>query len=314
MTVPWFIGYEGALHPAAVARQFANLATSGSEGVAGPSDWKITALDLPGPFVRANPGGGVLLNRSPGGDGQSYIDRTSILDDSIEIPENASSQSPRTDIVIRRIEDPEYPGWQAPASAANGPYGFFRVLTNQDPAVTKIEDLNLSYPAIALSKVTVPPSTSAISNAMLTDLRRLAVPRTKREIRRIVVAPNQNVTSTGFVNWPAEEIQVPVPIWANSCSIRAELLVGHFSPETRGQIRALIGGKVITTVDYNFDLATGSQRVPLLVTGTTSIETSGGMTRPLKLQATRTTGYTGFLTTVTNSYFVFDVQFDETVV
>lgn len=222
--VPWFIG-GGARHSAAAARNLAWNATGGNTGVATPTSLQVKALSTPGGAVQVMPGGAVIESTYQGALQQSYTVRNASATQVPVIGNNTSSTVTRYVSVI--IEDPTYAG-SAPPSIPNGPYNNFRVAgTTQN-----------IHPELRIAKIVIPPQTTSITNAMITDLRELANPREKT-----IVAPRPMITSdTGTVlnstsAYPDGEwfpnagggdntgrYDIEVPKWATHMQIRCEWL------------------------------------------------------------------------------------------
>ena len=227
-SVPWFIG-GGAEHSPAVARMLAYAATNGATGVISPGDLKVTALPTPGAAVRIMPGGAAMLSRYPGASNQSYTPRNPTATD-VDVTATGSGGG-ATKYLIVRVDDPEF-GGQVPADRKNGPY-VRPVWVN---SIT-----NLEYPFLKLSKLVQPANTATITNAMLTDIREVANPRTQRELY-LGPATVQNLTSSTFVKWPSYEVNVPVPDWANWVKIIAHVNgAQQMTGKTYGEVRLNFG-------------------------------------------------------------------------
>ena len=166
--VPWFVG-GGALHPAEVARLLAYAATSGAAGVVTAGDMAVTQLPVAGTSVRAAVGGAVIPNLYPGGGQQSYIGRAA---SSTDIPVTATgSGSGRVDLVIARIDDPQY-GGTVPADVTVGPYIRFDIIQNVAAGSTTLP-AGTAYPAIVLARLDIPASTATITTSMITPLAKV---------------------------------------------------------------------------------------------------------------------------------------------
>jgi hypothetical protein len=170
--VPWFVG-GGALHPAEAARQLTYAVTGGAVGVGAVDDLKITQLPTAGTSVRAASGGAVIPNLYPGASQQSYAGRAASTTD-ISVTATGSG-SGRVDLVIARIDDPQY-GGTVPGDVTVGPYIKFAIIQNVASGSTGLP-AGLAYPAVALARLDIPASTGTITNAMITDLRAVANPR-----------------------------------------------------------------------------------------------------------------------------------------
>lgn len=226
-SVPWFIG-GGAEHSPAIARQLAYAATNGATGINAATDLRVTPLPTPGSFVRIMPGGGVMLNRYPGGGQQSYTVRNPSATD---VPVSATgSAGGSTRYVILRVDDPEF-GGQAPANVVTGPY-VRAVLVN---SIT-----NLAYPFLPLAKITQPANTATITAGMITDIRTLANPREKQVMYprpTLITDPAAGMllkatTADGewFPNAGGEQY-IDIPEWATRMQIEATWIGVLYGPE-----------------------------------------------------------------------------------
>lgn len=235
--VPWAV--TGAEVTAAVARQQLFDSTSGAEGVSSIGAMKVQALQTPGPKVRIAPGGATLNNRYTGGAGQSYSARNATQ---TEIPITATgSAGGRTDLVVLRILDPEFEG-QAPENPDEFSYTRISVIEGVSTAIKSARDLNLAYPAIALARITIPASTATITNAMITDLRVKANPRTHEVTRpkAAVVSSAETLSALRengewFPNAGGEQ-RIDIPEWATRMQIMAEwIMIEERSGNTYGR-------------------------------------------------------------------------------
>lgn len=266
--VPWLI--EKALHPAEVGRQLAYAAFQGEQGVSGSLDCRVAALDIPGPYIRAFPGSYAILNRGPGAVNQMYTGRISSED--VVGVQNTTSSGGRTDLVVIRIENPDIDGTAPPSSLDNGPYAFTRIIQNVPSGTTDVADLNLGYSAITLARIQMPPSTSTVTNSMITDLRGtketpVPAPATFFDVVNFTGSsslpppPQGSGTRTSpWKAWPvASSWQVPVPTWATEASIFYQVMVG-MTDNTWGAMRMNFNGRFTPSVafDINYPLVSGA--------------------------------------------------------
>ena len=180
--VPYLVG-GGFEHSAEVMRAALAAATSGAEGVLGAADFRVTPTAVPGTSVAVSPGNALLRNSYVGGGAQSYAVRAP---SQTELPIQATgSAGARTDLVVARIDDPTYQG------GAFDPATFeaakFEVIRGVPANTVSVAGLGLSYPAIALARVTLPASTGTVTAGMITDLREVALPRRDRRLVPVVV-------------------------------------------------------------------------------------------------------------------------------
>lgn len=226
-STPWFIG-GGAQHSPEVARTLAYASTRGAEGVVGIGDLKVSAQATPNNTVAVGPGGGLLLNRYPGGGQQSYGLRNATQ---TNVPITATGSSGgRTDLVVARVLDPQYEG-PAPADPTNFQYSQLTVVQGVPSGTKTAKELNLNYPAVALARIAIPASTATITAGMITDLRKVAQPRKERSM--MVIFPTGDWRAgtaqqmpTSYNTWPialGQRPYVDVPEWATRCDIVAHL-------------------------------------------------------------------------------------------
>lgn len=221
--VPWLVG-GGVEHSPEVVRQALYDSTGGAEGVSSVGGLKVLANSTPNGTVRVLPGGGILNNRYAGGAGQSYAVRNA---SQTSVPIKATgSASGRVDMVVIRVLDAQYEG-SAPPDPNTFQYTRLTVIEGVTAGVKSAKELGLSYPAIALAKVTIPKSTSTITAGMITDLREMAQPRRSEVIRAhaAVVSDRETLTATGadgewFPNAGAKQ-DIPIPVWATRMIIEA---------------------------------------------------------------------------------------------
>lgn len=223
---PWMIG-GGAVHSVEVARLLAYASTSGAEGVVEPASLAVKAQSTPNGTVSVRPGAALILNRYAGGTQQTYVLRNP-SSTSVTIPATGSTGG-RTDAIIARVLDPQYEG-AAPADPVTFNYARLERIGSVPGNLTNISQLGLTYPAILLAKITIPASTGTITNAMITDLREVAIPRREDVWRpRALATPDtETLTATGlageyFPNNGGPQT-IAIPSWATRAQIRCEWL------------------------------------------------------------------------------------------
>lgn len=311
-TVPWFID-GGAKHSGAVARTLAYAATGGATGIISPTDLKVQALPTPGAAVRVLPGAAVMVNRFPGAVNQSYTARNSSATD-VEVPATGSSGG-ATRYLILRVDDPEFAGG-APANVVTGPYVRF-VWVN---SIT-----NLAYPFVPLAKLVQPANTATITNAMLTDLREVANPRTQRVQKMARGVPTTDLTTQlpNFQNWPHFVPSIDVPSWATHVQATLQVYgVGVINAATLGDWELVIGwapGPVLISDMSTYDLnqhgtAANPMRTPAmgLIIDKPVPAAMRGTTQTIRGRGGRSLASgNGFLRSDHQTQIVFDVWFME---
>src|SRR5699024_6184474 len=175
--VPYLVG-GGFEHSAEVMRAMLAASTSGAEGIVNAGDFKVRPLAVPGTSVRVAPGNALIRNSYGGGQAQTYACRAG---SETEVPiEATGSAGSRTDLIVARSDDPPDQG------GSFDPLTFeaarFEVIKGVPASTKTVAGLGLTYPAIALARVTLPASTGTVTAAMITDLRKLAQPRKERHL------------------------------------------------------------------------------------------------------------------------------------
>lgn len=309
--VPWFVG-GGALHSPEVARNFAWQATSGAEGVGSPTALRVASLATPGTSVRIMPGSCLVLNRSVGGEQQTYAVRAG-TETTLAVAAQGASGT-RYDLVVARVEDPFAAGtpWADPTDATVGPYVFPRIIANVPAGTTRLQDV-AGYSgdsAVTLARIAIPANTATITQAMITDLRTVARPRRTRDIYLTQPTATSTVTSASYVDFtPQATRTIAVPSWASQVKIIGQ--IGGLAPAgaaSIGQIRSNFGGLPGDGPVFDLDAST---RAAFLTATTFAIPAAmRGTSQVLKLQAARQTG-SGNIKTDIYSTVVWDVEFLE---
>ena len=122
-STPWAIG-GGAHNSVEVARLATFAATGGSEGIVTPDSLKVDATAVVSAAVQVGKGSCLILNRSLLGEEQTYAARKTAVD-TIAVPGTGGSGA-RSDLIIARVEDPQYAPWQAPPDPVSAQYIFTR--------------------------------------------------------------------------------------------------------------------------------------------------------------------------------------------
>lgn len=295
--VPWAVG-NGAAASVEVARLLAHVAFNGNEGVLGAGDLAVTALTTPGGSVQIAPGACAVLNRSPGQTYQAYAGRATSTTQ-VTVPATGSSAG-RTDLLVARVEDPSVDAtWPIPADPTTGPYFFPRLITNVAAGTKTVTELNLGYSAIPLARLTIPANTSAITQAMITDLRTIANPRRDRRIYTVNPATTITLSSASIADWFGSW-SIPIPTWAtravilvNLGGVRHARLSTTVNGTANGQVRAALG--TVFTQTSNYDVETSSNNIVSRFTfsggDTVSIPSNlRGTTQTLRIQGNKLAG------------------------
>lgn len=211
-SVPWFIG-GGAEHSPEIARLVAYAATGGAEGITSALDMVVRQTVTPSSSVTVGVGSATLLNKYAGGSQQSYMVRNA-SSTSLTVSATGSGGG-RSDLVILRIDDPQY-GGQAPSNVKDGPYCRLAIIQGVSSTLTAISTV---YPCIALARVDLPANTAVVTQAMIVQLRRVARPRRTRDLYNTQPTTTTDFTSTSVDIAPQSNRTLAVPEWATQMKV-----------------------------------------------------------------------------------------------
>ncbi|MFF7613514.1 hypothetical protein [Streptomyces lavendulae] len=187
----------------------------GSEGVTEGNDLKVTPLTVPAGGVLVGDGSGVVRGRAVPWQGHY----TAYNIGSEQVPIAPTGGTPRTDLVVMRVLDPEYEGNRNPAKDK---IVFFDVI----PAVSATATVPPpGFSAIPLARINLPANTGTITAAMITDLRRIANPRRERRLSVVRGFPTSRLqNATTWSDWPLQaKATLDVPPWAVRANIISTL-------------------------------------------------------------------------------------------
>jgi hypothetical protein len=312
-SVPWFIG-GGAQHSPEVARVLSYAAFRGNEGILGPLDLAVKALTVPGGSVTVDPGVVTILSRATGGAYQAYSGRLA-TQDTLAIP--ATGGSARSDLIVARVEDPYMAGepWSDPTDPTTGPYIFTRRIPGVPNTTKDVASLGLGYSAIALARVDIPASTGTITQAMITDLRKVANPRRERDLIAQAWGSTNTLTASSYTEWPTgAHWSIAVPTWATQIKILAtwaQILTPSTASNPSGGLLIAFGSLSSSTVAYDTTSNTGASRSTYVCGDRLAIPWSmRGTTQTLTLKGTRGAG-TGAIQADSYSALSVDYEFSE---
>jgi hypothetical protein len=210
--------------PVDVGRLLAYVATSAASGIVGPPDLEVRELDTPGTSIQVMPGACVIASGYPAAGQQSYAARNP--DPDVEPVTATGSGSGRSDLVVARVRDDEYAGVDKPGIETF-------IVKDVDPGTTTVKEAVADgatglEAAIELARLDIPASTGTITQAMIADLRRIAVPLRDILTPHVVAADSRTtdevLSSSGYQVWPSVlPWQVRVPDWANRCQVTITL-------------------------------------------------------------------------------------------
>lgn len=215
----WAVG-GGAENSVEGARMATYAATNGGRGVILPRDMKVSALPVPGAAVRIVSGGCVSPNTYLGEDGagQSYSGREISSTDFPVAP--TGSAGAQVKYLIWAIHDEQYENAE-PTDPVHDPRNTYEWVSTLN---------GITYPWAPLARLDQPANTSAITNAMLTDIREVANPIVTPVLRARPINSDEaeTLTATGdngewFPNHGADQ-RIDVPLNATRAIIESEWL------------------------------------------------------------------------------------------
>ncbi|MER6616261.1 hypothetical protein [Streptomyces xantholiticus] len=219
-SVPWFTE-GGAEHSSEVARLLAYAAFGGAEGVVGSGDLSVRQLSAPAAAVQIRTGACAILNRAPGGQYQAYAARLPSVD---ELPIAATGASPRSDLIVARIENPYSAGetWPNPTDPVVGPYVFTRVISGVPATTTSVRQVRPNDSAITLARIDMPANTSSVTQTVIKDLRTMVAPRRERRIYNAFPDTLSELkwSDGNWYTWPAAaNWDIEIPTWATRAKL-----------------------------------------------------------------------------------------------
>jgi hypothetical protein len=299
----------GGTHPANSVRQMIRSLAQDNEGIVRGGDLKVSQISTPTGQVQVGDGSAFIQGRTAVGQGTYHV--TNIGAATVNIAPTGAS--PRTDLIVLRVEDPEYEGTLNPGTQT---VAYFTVVSGVSSTATTIP--NSAWSAIVLARVTIPANTAAITDAMITSLRTLANPRRDRKLYIANhPATNHDLTHASYNLWPnSSEHSLVVPSWATSVRIVGQVTgVKLLNSSMTGGIRVTIDGSIVGQgIGLDYDAPSGTYRTHLATADTIAVpEVYKGTSRTLRIQAYRATG-TGILRADAGTASILDVEFTETPV
>jgi hypothetical protein len=300
---------NGATHSAQQFRMLVRDLANGAEGITQGDDLKVTQRSTPGGGVTVSDGSGVIRGRANTFQGTYSV--CNIGSVNVDIAATGSGAG-RSDMVIVRVEDPEYEGSLDPEVDE---VTYFQVISNVSSSATTIPDGRTGIP---LARIDIPASTSTITNAMITDLRKVANPRKSRTLvtqspASISSAIGSSTTYSYFST--AAGWNIAIPDWASKAIIKIDVSpirynLGNFF----GYLSATFGSSLTvqpTTLDDN--QGTGARRIGAVIADTLTIpDAYRSTTQLLRVRAAAAaTGQDGRIYVDSGTTLVADVQFEE---
>ena len=297
----------GGVHPARAMRMMIRDLSRGSQGVTEGGDLKVRQTSTPEAGVRVGNGSAIVRGSSWG---QGSYTQYNTGDASVPIAPTGGTG--RTDLLCLRVEDPEYEGNRNPAT---DDVGYFHVIPGVSATATAAP---AGMTAVPLARITLPPNTATVTDAMITDLRQIATPRRERRVRLIggfgyvPIGPQVGVWQP---NWPGGAVvSFDVPAWATQASVVSSLHGLRISGEVYVGFRQVIGAVIGNEAQMDTDAVTGWSRASITMVDTFLWKPEQrGTEQTLTVQAGRYNASAGNIDVNGNTTMVTDVDFVEGV-
>lgn len=300
---------NGATHSAQQFRMLVRDLSNDSEGITQGDDLKVTQRSTPGGGITVGDGSGVVKGRANAFQGHYSVCNIGATD--VDIAATGAGAG-RSDMVIVRVEDPEYEGTLDPQVDE---IAYFDVISNVSSAATSIPDGRTGIP---LARIDIPASTSTITSAMITDLRQVANPRRRRSVfTQSPASISTGIGSSTSYNYfsTAAGWNISVPDWASKVIIKIDVSpirydLGNFW----GRIGATFGSSMNTQdIVLDDNQGSGARRIPAIIADTLTVPDSyRGTTQLLRVRASAmSAGQAGRIYVDSGTSIAADVQFEE---
>lgn len=298
---------NGATHPAEQFRMLVRDLSNGAEGITQGDDLKVTQRATPGGGVLVGDGSGIVRGRANAFQGSYAVCNVGAAD----VPISSTGGTGRSDMLILRVEDPQYEGSVNPAT---GQVCYFQIISGVSSSATTIPDGRTGIP---LARIDIPASTSTITNAMIVDLRKCANPR--RLTRMYTHSPTGDSSPIGssttysyFSTEPGQNIAIPD--WATTVRARIDVASIRYSvADFFGNLRATFGASLtLQSVGLDDDQGNSIRKIPGIVADDLTVPSAyRGTTQLLRAQANGNSGNAGRINVSTATTFIYTVEFEE---
>jgi len=270
---PTPIATTGAMHTAQQFRMMNRDLSRANQGITEGDHMKVTALATPGGGVQIADGSAVIIGRASTVQG-SYSAYNIGVDTSVTI--SPTGGTGRSDMVILRVEDPEYEGTRDPAV---DPIVYFQVVSNVSSSATTAPS---GYSAIPLARIDIPASTATITSAMIKDLRKVANPRRDRILYPYYAQDPLVEISGTSETWKTHPnlvmASVAVPSWATSAKVVFTISgVRYANGDVWGNFRFMLGSiEAAQWVGIDDNQGTAARRGTVQMVETIDLTTTTG--------------------------------------
>jgi len=297
---------DGSTASAVIARLQLKSSTRGNQGIMTAGALRVQALSTPGPSVTVADGDCVVLGQEVQWQGTYY--GYNIGNTTVSITPTTGTS--RSDLIVVRMQDPTFSGSPWTGNPSTDVLMDVHVIQGVSPSATTAPS---GSSAIALARIDIPASTSAITQAMIVDLRNVANPRRDRGLDTHSPSAIETLTGTTWKNFPTTaHWPVTIPSWATQVKVVVTAAGVHLSSgQAYGSFRFQLGTLFGQAVNLDDD-QTGTRRNTLIVADTLSVPAVlRGTTQTLQVQMIINSGNASTITTDTATTFVADVEFNE---
>ncbi|MDX3749624.1 hypothetical protein [Streptomyces sp. AK08-02] len=299
---------HGGTHAARAFRMMIRDLARGSQGVTEGNDLKVSQLATPGAGVRVGDGSAVVRGAAWG---QGSYTQYNVGDATVPIAPTGASA--RSDLLVLRVEDPEYEGTRDPE---NDEIGYFHVVSNVSATTTAVPS---GMTAVALARLDIPANTSVITTAMISSLRSIANPRRDRRLHtafpgslsRMVYQDNKWHTWPGPATW-----RIAVPSWAVTAKLVTTFAgLRMDSADVYARMQQVFGTVQGQDTAIDDDQGNNVRRSTIVLADSLTIPAAlRGTTQTLYVQTYMSRSETGNLGVDAATSVIADIEFTEGVV
>ncbi|MGW1625793.1 hypothetical protein [Streptomyces sp. NPDC002172] len=299
---------HGGTHQARAFRMMIRDLSRGSQGVTEGDDLKVKQLSTPGAGVRVIDGSAVILGAYTS---QGAYTQYNVGDASVAVAPTGATA--RSDLIVLRVEDPEYEGTRDPATDE---IGYFYVVSNVSATATTSPS---GMTAVPLARVDLPANTAVITDSMITDLRQVANPRRDRKLYTSFPSTLSTLTYSDnkWHTWPtAAKWTIPVPSWATTAKIVTTVAGLRLTrADVYAHMQQVFGTVQGQDTAIDDDQGSGTRRNTIVIADSVTIPASlRGTSQSLYLQTYMSKAETGDLSVDAATSIVADIEFTEGVV
>lgn len=261
---------DGNTLDASLWRQQLYASSMKNSGIMAPTDLKVTAFSTPGAGVNVAGGSCIIAGKELSGGQQGSYYGFNNGTDTVSVA--ATGGSARSDLIIARVEDPTFSGSPWTWNPATQNLIYSRNVSGVSGSTTTVPAGTTGIP---LARIDIPASTSAITNAMITDLRALANPI--RETDLYVLTPTATDamvagtdSKTVYRNWGPAFPAVAIPSWAVTMRVMFMVTAAAVGGTTYGisvAIQLKVGSSITSQPGGIGDPGNGAGNTGFLATG-----------------------------------------------